>query len=265
MILEWLSFALAGVVAGFAAGLFGIGGGLIIVPILVTVFSWQGLSAEIAIHVAIGTSLMTISVTSLSSMRAHHRYGMTEWPLVGRLAPGLMVGSLTGAVIAASLSSALLQTLFAGFAILMAGRMWLPPPHALSPRLLSKLWISLYGIVTGVISAMVGIGGGTLVVPYLVMAGQSMQKAVGTAAACGFPIAVSGVIGFILMGSQLHEIEGEWLTGFVHWQAFIGIIVTSVLMAPLGARLARHLSHRKLSQSFSLVLLAVGLMLLSQG
>ncbi|MTI64100.1 sulfite exporter TauE/SafE family protein [Methylophaga sp.] len=262
--LEWLSFALAGVVAGLAAGLFGIGGGLIIVPILVTVFSWQGMSAEIAIHVAIGTSLMTITVTSLSSMRAHHRYGMTQWQLVGRLTPGLIIGSLGGAVIAASLSSALLQTIFALFAILMSGRMWLPPPQALSPRLLTKLLMGVYGAVTGVVSAMVGIGGGTLVVPYLVMAGQSMQKAVGTAAACGFPIAASGVVGFIWMGTQVHQIHADWQTGFIHWQAFIGIIATSIFMAPLGARLARGLSHRKLSQLFSLLLLAVGLILLSR-
>jgi uncharacterized membrane protein YfcA len=262
--LEWLSFALAGVVAGLAAGLFGIGGGLIIVPILVTVFSWQGMSAEIAIHVAIGTSLMTITVTSLSSMRAHHHYGMTEWPLVARLTPGLIIGSLGGAVIAASLSSALLQIIFALFAILMAGRMWLPPPHPLSPKLLTTRFMGLFGAVTGVISAMVGIGGGTLVVPYLVMAGQSMQKAVGTAAACGFPIAASGVVGFIWMGTQVHQINADWQTGFVHWQAFIGIIVTSIFMAPLGARLARRLSHRKLSQLFSLLLLTVGLVLLTR-
>lgn len=263
--LEWLSFALAGVVAGFVAGLFGIGGGLIIVPILMTVFSWQAMSPEIAIHVAIGTSLMTITVTSLSSVRAHHRYGTTQWPLVWRLAPGLIAGSLAGAVIAANLSSALLQTVFAIFALLMAGRMWLPPPHAISLKLLHKPVMSLYGIFTGIISAMVGIGGGTLVVPYLVMAGQDMQKAVGTAAACGFPIAASGVLGFMWMGTQLHDIEATWQTGFVHWQAFLGIISTSVFMAPLGARLARHLSHRRLSQLFSLVLFAVGLILLSRG
>lgn len=262
--LAWLSFALAGVVAGLVAGLFGIGGGLIIVPILMMVFSWQGMSADIAIHVAIGTSLMTIAVTSLSSMRAHHRYGTTQWPLVLRLAPGLIIGSLTGAVIASNLPSQLLQKLFAGFALLMAARMWMPPPHALSEKLLSGTKITLYGIVTGVVSAMVGIGGGTLVVPYLVMAGQQMQKAVGTAAACGFPIAASGVIGFIWMGTQVHEIDTEWQTGFVNWQAFIGIIATSVFMAPLGARLARNLSHRRLSQLFSLVLLAVGLILLSR-
>lgn len=262
--LEWLSFALAGVVAGLVAGLFGIGGGLIIVPILMTVFSWQAMPPEIAMHVAVGTSLMTITVTSLSSMRAHHRYGTTQWHLVAELTPGLVLGSLAGAVIAANLSSAWLQKIFALFALLMAGRMWLPSPHALSDSLLGKPVMSLYGLFTGSVSAMVGIGGGTLVVPYLVMAGQEMQKAVGTAAACGFPIAASGVVGFIWMGSRLHEIDADWQTGFVHWQAFIGIISTSVFMAPLGARLARHLSHRKLSRLFSLVLLAVGLLLLGR-
>lgn len=261
--LEWFSFALAGLVAGLVAGLFGIGGGLIIVPILMTVFSWQALSPEIAMHVAVGTSLMTISVTSLSSMRAHHRYGTTQWQLVAQLTPGLVLGSLVGAVIAASLSSTWLQTIFAVFALLMAVRMWLPPPQALSDRLPGKPVMSAYGLFTGIISAMVGIGGGTLVVPYLVMAGQQMQKAVGTAAACGFPIAASGVIGFIWMG-KVQDVDANWLTGFVHWQAFIGIISTSVFMAPLGARLARHLSHRKLSRLFSLVLLAVGLSLLSR-
>lgn len=262
--LAWLSFALAGVVAGLVAGLFGVGGGLIIVPILITVFSWQGMSADIAIYVAIGTSLMTISITSLSSVRAHHRYGTTQWPLVARLAPGLVIGSLSGAVIATSLSTQLLQKVFAIFALLMAARMWLPQPQAMSKKLMASPAMTSYGVLTGVISAMVGIGGGTLVVPYLVMAGQQMQKAVGTAAACGFPIAVSGVIGFIWMGTQKHDIQADWMTGFVHWQAFAGIISTSVFMAPLGAKLARNLSHKRLSQLFSLVLLCVGLILLNR-
>jgi len=262
--LEWLSYAGAGIVAGLMAGLFGIGGGLIIVPILVLVFSWQAMSADVAIHVAIGTSLMTITVTSLSSMRAHHQYGTTDWSFVRKLTPGLIVGSLGGAVIAANLSSQWLQTFFACFALLMAVRMWLPSPKALSPKLLARSTLSIYGLFTGIISAMVGIGGGTLVVPYLVMAGQQMQRAVGTAAACGFPIAVSGVIGFIWMGIYKHNINTGWQTGFVHWQAFVGIISTSIFMAPIGAGLAKKLSHAKLSKLFSLVLLAVGLLFLSR-
>jgi len=262
--IEWLSYAGAGLVAGLMAGLFGIGGGLIIVPILMLVFSWQGMSADVAIHVAIGTSLMTISLTSLSSMRAHHYYGTTDWLLVKRLTPGLMIGSLGGAVIAANLSSQWLQIFFGSFALLMAARMWLPSPQAVSPKLLAKPSMSAYGLLTGIISAMVGIGGGTLVVPYLVMAGQQIQRAVGTAAACGFPIAVSGVIGFIWMGIAKHNMTSGWQTGFVHWQAFAGIISTSILMAPVGAKVAKKLSHEKLSKLFSLVLLSVGIIFLSR-
>jgi hypothetical protein len=262
--IEWLSFACAGLVAGLVAGLFGVGGGLIIVPILMLVFSWQGMAADVAIHVAIGTSLMTISMTSLSSMRAHHQYGTIMWPLVKTLTPGLVIGSLGGAVIAANLSSQWLQKFFAIFALLMAARMWLPAPKQVSSRLLSTSAVSAYSVLTGVVSAMVGIGGGTLVVPYLVMAGQKMQKAVGTAAACGFPIAVSGAIGFVAMGMYQRDLNLAWQTGFVHWQAFLGIILTSIFMAPLGARLAKNMSHSRLSQLFSLILLAVGLLFLSR-
>ena len=262
MLAAWLSYLVAGVIAGFMAGLFGIGGGLIIVPILMAVFSWQGMSADVAIHVAIGTSLMTITVTSLSSMRAHHRHGTTQWALVRRLTPGLILGSLLGAIIASLMSSEVLQRVFAIFALLMAIRMWLPSPHTLSSKLVHFPFITGFSGIAGLISAMVGIGGGTLVVPYLVMAGKSMKQAVGTAAACGFPIAVSGVMGFILMGSYIHHVEGDWQTGFVHWQAFIGIVATSVVMAPIGAKLASQLSHAKLSRLFSLLLMLIGLALL---
>lgn len=262
--IEWLSYAGAGVIAGLLAGLFGIGGGLIIVPILLLVFSWQTMSADVAIHVAIGTSLMTISLTSLSSMQAHHRYGTIDWILVRKLTPGLVVGSISGAVIAANLSSQWLQSFFGAFALLMATRMWLPSPNTVSPKLLAYSGMSAYGLLTGVISAMVGIGGGTLVVPYLVMAGQQIQRAVGTAAACGFPIAVSGVIGFIWMGLSLQTNTSSWQTGFVHWQAFLGIISTSIFMAPVGAIMAKKLSHEKLSKLFSLLLLVVGVVFLSR-
>lgn len=262
--IEWLSYAGAGVIAGLMAGLFGIGGGLIIVPILMLVFSWQTMSADVAMHVAIGTSLMTITLTSLSSIRAHHRYGTIDWALVRKLTPGLVAGSLSGAVLAAYLPAHGLQLFFACFTLLMAIRLWLPSPKALSPKLLVQGSMVVYGLFTGILSAMAGIGGGTLVVPYLVMAGQQIQRAVGTAAACGFPIAVSGVIGFIWMGIYKQQINTGWQTGFVHWQAFIGIVSTSTFMAPVGARLARKLSHEKLSKLFSLLLLLVGITFLSR-
>ncbi|HEC73324.1 MAG TPA: sulfite exporter TauE/SafE family protein, partial [Methylophaga aminisulfidivorans] len=129
-----------------------------------------------------------------------------------------------------------------------------------SVRLLLKPVILLYGAITGVISAMVGIGGGTFIVPYLVMSGLSIQKAVGTAAACGFPIAVSGIITYMIIGQAHQPVTTSWQTGFVNWQAFIGIVSTSIWMAPVGAKIATKLSATLLSRLFSVLLLFIGVM-----
>ncbi len=262
--MEWIAYLVAGLVSGLLAGLFGIGGGLIIVPILMLVFGWQGMSSDIAIHVAIATSLMTISVTSLSSMLAHHKYGTTQWHLVKKLAPSLVLGSFAGAYIASSMPSHILKIWFGVFALLVAIKMWLPAPKSVSTRFLSAPGMFAAGSITGIVSAMVGIGGGSLVVPYLVMSGISMQRAVGTAAACGLPIAISGAIAYILIGSQLEHIEGQWQSGFVHWQAFIGIIATSIWVAPLGAKLAKILPSHILSRLFSIFLFILGVVFLAR-
>lgn len=254
---EWIGYLIAGLVSGLLAGLFGIGGGLIIVPILMLVFGWQGMSSDIAIHVAIATSLMTISVTSISSMLAHHKYETTQWHLVKKLAPSLVLGSFAGAYIASSMPSHILKIWFGVFALLVAIKMWLPPPKSVSTKFLATPSIFSAGLITGIVSAMVGIGGGSLVVPYLVMSGLSMQRAVGTAAACGLPIALSGAAGYILIGSQLEHVDGQWQSGFVHWQAFLGIIATSVWVAPIGAKLAKTLPSHILSRLFSLFLFAL--------
>lgn len=255
--MEWLGYVAAGVVAGFIAGLFGVGGGLVIVPALLLVFSWQGMSADIAMHVAVGTSLMTICVTSLSSMYAHHRYATVDWRVVKRLAPVLAAGALGGAFIAGSLSSIWMQKLFALFALVMAVRLWLPQPSRWSGDLLRGPALYGFGVSAGLLSALIGIGGGTLVVPYLLMAGLQVKRAVGSAAACGFPIALAGGLGFMLFGAHFHAIDARWQTGFVHWQAFAGVISASIVFAPVGARLARQLPADRLRHAFSLFLVLV--------
>jgi len=260
--LEWTAYLIAGLVSGLLAGLFGIGGGLIIVPIMMLVFGWQGMSSDIAIHVAIATSLMTISVTSLSSMLAHHKFETTQWHLVKKLAPSLVLGSFAGAYIASSMSSDTLKVWFGVFALLVAIKMWLPPPKSVSSQFLAAPSIFSAGLVTGIVSAMVGIGGGSLVVPYLVMSGLSMQRAVGTAAACGLPIALSGAVAYMLIGTQLEQLDGQWQSGFVHWQAFLGIIATSIWVAPIGAKLAKTLPSQMLSRLFSVFLLGLGMVFL---
>jgi hypothetical protein len=256
--IEWLIYMVTGVVAGTLAGLFGVGGGLIIVPVLVWTFTQQGFSELSVMHMAVGTSLMTIVVTSISSITAHYRQNTINEFLVKQMAAWLVVGSLMGAVLASLMSSDGLKHLVAVFAWIMAIKLWLPAPKQQSPKLLNKVFVRFYSTLTGVISAMVGIGGGTLVVPYLVMAGEPIRKAVGTAASCGFPIALAGAVGFMLTGSQQSNIRHDWLIGYVHLQAFIGIILASTLFAPLGAKLAKRWPANVLQFAFSLLLMVVG-------
>jgi len=257
----WLSFALIGCLAGMSAGLLGLGGGLIIVPTLLLVFHLQGLPAEQLVHIAIATSLMTITVTALSSTFAHHRQQNINWSAVKQLTPGLVLGGIVGAYLATSIEGALLQRCFAVYALVVALRMWFPMTVAVDESLLKTVKVGAAGIVIGIISAIVGIGGGSLTVPYLVMAKQSMTKAVGTAAACGFPISVAAELGFIAFGQNNATINDNWLMGAVHWQAFLGIIATSIIFAPLGAKLATRLPVKVLRQLFSIALLLVALSL----
>ncbi|MDH5436855.1 MAG: sulfite exporter TauE/SafE family protein, partial [Gammaproteobacteria bacterium] len=159
------------------------------------------------------------------------------------------------------LTSDVLQQFFAVYALLMALRMWFPVAMTIKNGLLNKLRLQIAGGVIGSISALVGIGGGTLVVPYLVMARQSMQSAIGTAAACGLPISIAAVAGYMIFGQPDQTLNGTWQTGFVHWPAFWGIVSTSIIVAPMGALLAKRLPINRLRRLFALVLLMVALYL----
>jgi len=258
---EWIIFALIGVVTGLFAGLLGLGGGLIIVPALLAVFSWQGLPVSQLMHVAVATSLMTITITSLSSMYAHHQYRNINWPVVLRLTPGLMFGGLLGAFIATMLTSILLQKWFAIYVLLVAVRMWVPMSPSVDERLLNRPILLGVGSIVGTISALVGIGGGSLVVPYLVMAKQTIQRAIGTSSACGFPISVAAVVGYMFFAQMQIDTNNSELTGVIHWQAFMGIISTSILFAGVGAKLVKKLPVILLKRIFSLVLLMIGIYL----
>ncbi|RKZ83295.1 MAG: sulfite exporter TauE/SafE family protein [Gammaproteobacteria bacterium] len=255
--LEWIVFALIGVMAGLFSGLLGLGGGLIIVPTLLAVFSWQALPESQLMHMAVGTSLMTITVTSLSSMYAHHQHKNINWDVVRRLSPGLIIGAILGAGLATLLSSTLLQQVFAIYVFVIAVRMWLPMLPSGDTYLLNKSILIVFSIIAGTFSALVGIGGGSLVVPYLVMAKQSIYRAIGSSVACGFPISVAAVIGFMIFGQNQDVSDKAWQTGFIQWKAFLGIISTSTLFSIWGAKLAKHLPVTILKRIFSLVLLCV--------
>jgi len=257
----WLTYLVTGAAAGLAAGLLGVGGGLIIVPVLVFAFLQQGMHADVVVHMAVGTSLATIIFTSISSVSAHHKRGAVLWPLVWQLSPGIVVGSLLGALIAKQMSSDNLRIFFGIFELLVAIQMALqvkPKPHRPLP---GRLTMAFAGGIIGSVSAIVGIGGGTMTVPFLVWSQVAMKNAVATSSACGLPIAVAGAVGFVLTGWQDVHLP-EYSSGYIYWPAFIAIVIASVSLAPLGARLAHHLPALVLKRLFAILLAGLGLRML---
>ncbi len=250
-----------GAVAGVLAGLLGVGGGLVIVPALVWVYRAHGFDEALVAHLAVGTSLATIVATSLSSVRAHHRRGAVRWPLVARLAPGIVLGTWLGAVVADRLSTVWLQRVVGVFALAVAVQMLRGVKPSGHRDLPGALGMTAAGGVIGGLSGVVGIGGGSLTVPFLTWCRVDIRRAVATSAACGFPIAVAGALGFIVTGWSVPKLP-PGSTGYVYWPAFAGVAAASVLSAPLGAYLAHTLPVVVLRRVFALVLGVVGLKLL---
>jgi uncharacterized membrane protein YfcA len=256
-----ISYLAAGMTVGLASGLFGIGGGVIVVPVLLIIFAAQGMSADVAMHLAVGSSLATIVVTGLSSARAHWRLGNIVMQALPWLAGGLVAGALAGAQIAAALPGDVLRLVFGVFLLAMAVQLLFFGQPRSSHGVPAPAIVAGVGAVIGTISSLVGIGGGTLVVPFLAWTGVAMRQAVGTSAAAGVCIAIAGTLGFILAGTGDEQLPA-WSTGYIYWPAVAGITVSSVFMAPLGARLASHLPATWLRRAFALFLVAVGLRLL---
>lgn len=257
-----LTYMLLGGFAGVLAGLLGVGGGLIIVPVLAGIFASQNFPAQSLMQIAIGSSLATIMVTSLSSLRAHHQRGGVRWPLMLQLTVGIIFGAWLGAAVAHLMPSDALATLFGVFELLVAAQLWFGTSSAAHQQLPARSRNLAAGGVIGAVSAILGIGGGTLTVPYLTWHNVPMREAVGTSAACGFPIAVSGSIGFIVAGWQVNDLP-EWSTGYVYWPAVLMISLISVLAAPLGARLAHSLPQATLKRIFALFLASLGVWMLA--
>lgn len=258
---EWLAYTLLGAFAGVLAGLFGVGGGLVIVPVLAWLFLHAGIEPAVIMHLAVGTSLATIVFTSISSVYAHHRRGAVQWRAFAQLSPGIVIGAWLGAVIADSLPSGNLRVIFGVFELLVATQMGFGlkvSPHRTLP---GNSGMALAGGVIGTISAIVGIGGGTMTVPFLQWCNVEMRKAVATSAACGLPIAVAGAMGFVVSGwdeSGLPALS----SGYLYWPALGGIVVASMLFAPLGARLAHSLPAAQLKRYFALFLAFLGIKML---
>lgn len=260
--MEVFAYLLTGAIAGLMAGLLGIGGGLVIVPALAFVFASQGFSDATLMHYAVGTSLATIVLTSVSSLRAHHLRGNVLWPAFRNLTPGILLGALAGAWLARHVSSPGLALFFGVFEVLVALQLLTGRQPAAHRSLPGGGGLTAAGGVIGGVSSLLGIGGGTLTVPFLLWNGVDIRKAVGTAAACGLPIAAAGATGFVISGLALGS-EQHWSSGFIYWPAVAGIVLASVPLAPLGARLAHILPRHVLQVVFAMVLALVGVKMIT--
>jgi len=253
-------FAL-GLATGFVAGLLGVGGGLIIVPVLIVLLHAQGLAAGMEPQLALGTSLAVIVFTSLSSVRAHHRHGAVEWTVVRRITLGVLAGTFVGARLASRVPATVLKVFFVAFLFYAAIQMWLdfrPAPHRAMP---GRAGTTLAGSVIGLVSSWVGIGGGTLSVPFMLFHNIPLHRAIGTSAAIGFPIALAGAAGYVVGGRHTAGLPTGSL-GFVYLPALAGIVAGSVLTAPLGAWTSHRLPVRRLKRIFALLLLVLAIRML---
>ncbi|MCU7907112.1 MAG: sulfite exporter TauE/SafE family protein [Candidatus Thiodiazotropha sp. (ex Epidulcina cf. delphinae)] len=256
-----LLLLLLGSIVGLIAGLFGIGGGLIIVPALIWGLPLVNVNPAHTAHMAVGTSLATIVITSLSSIRAHHKRGGVIWSDFRVLTPGLLLGAWMGGVVAGQLNGEVLQRFFGLFALAVGVSMLRAGVGRAGDLRMTKWAKGSVAALIGGISAVAGIGGGSMTVPFLHAAGVEMKRAVATSSACGLPIALSGAASFIVAGWDLQALP-TYSSGYVYWPAALVIVLTSSLLAPVGAGLAHRLPELRLKRIFALFLMLIGAKLL---
>jgi uncharacterized membrane protein YfcA len=254
-----------GLVAGFLAGLLGIGGGMLMVPVLTWVLHQRGVESGLAVKMAIATSMATILFTSLSSVRAHHGRGAVRWDLVKGLAPGILIGGLlAGAGLFSLIKGAWLALVFAAFVSFSGWQMLRnrrPAPSRQMPGPLGQLGA---GSGIGLLSGLVGAGGGFVSVPFMVWCNVPVHLAVATSAALGFPIALANTLGYVISGWGLPAaIPGSF--GYLYLPALVVVATASVTMAPLGARAAHAMNVVQLKRAFAGLLFGLAAYMLYQG
>ena len=254
--LEWFVYAPLGVLVGVIAGLLGIGGGVVIVPILVAVFTANGFPGSHIMQVALATSLGSIMVTSVSSFMTHHRHGAVNWGLVKRICSGVLVGTFAGTWLAARLSTTALKVVFALFLYYVSATMlknFKPKP---SRQLPGAAGMSAAGGLIGVVSSLVGIGGGALSIPFMMWCNVPVHTAIGTSAAIGFPIAIAGTLGYVVNGMGVAGLpDPHW--GYLYLPALFGIALFSFFTAPFGARLAHRTPVATLKRVYACFLIVI--------
>ncbi len=256
-----LLYASLGAVTGLVSGLLGIGGGLIVVPMLHLAFNFQGIDPGVLHKLSLGTSMTGILFTSVSSSLAHNRHGGVDWKTVARIAPGILLGTYCGTFVAARMPAQYLQIVFVAFLSYVIFSMFSGGKPKPSRHLPGTAGLTAAGGGIGLLSSLVGIGGGTMSVPYLLWHNVDMRRAIGTSAAIGFPIALSGGLGYIVNGWGLAGLP-EWSLGYVYLPGLLGLVSMSMLVAPLGARLAQKLPVPTLKKCFAFLLVLVAIKML---
>ena len=253
---------LTGIVGGILAGLLGVGGGLVIVPMLDFALDFMGVDPSIRMQIAVATSLATIIPTSISTSRAHYKRNAVDMVLAKTWAPWIFIGALAGTWVASQVHSRVLSGIFAGVALLVALKLMLPLDNkAVTRKVPDGPLIYPVPTLIGFISTLMGIGGGSLSVPILTFFGESIHRAVGTSALLGLLIAVPGTVGFMITGhGNPHLPFGS--VGFVNLLGFAMIAPATVLTAPLGVRLAHAMEKRHLTLLFGAFLLIVSVRML---
>lgn len=258
----WPAYLAIGLAAGFFAGLLGIGGGAVLVPVLVFVFTAQGLPGDHIMHIALGTAMATIMFTSISSMRAHHAHGAVDWSIARAIAPGILAGSFCAALAAGLISKRPLAVLFTGLAFYAATQILFDLRPRQSRELPGRGGLFAAGAGIGALSSLLAAGGAFLCIPFLAWCSVPLRRAIGTAAALGLPIAIAGTLGYVLQGLRVEGLPSPSL-GYVYLPALALVVTTSMLAAPLGARVAYRLPVKRLRIIFALVLYALAIRMLA--
>ena len=253
---ELATYFAIGLVVGFLSGLLGIGGGIIIVSSLAILYSAHGFSPAHVMHLALGSSMACIVLSSIVSFRTHDKHGAVDWHVVRSVTPGLIAGVMGGVLIARASSTALLKYVYLAFTIMVTLQWVLDVKPKASRELPGRSALAGFGVFMGVIAGLFGGGGAVVGVPFLTWCNQSIHRAIGTVAALGFPIAIIGTLSYIAAGWNMPDMP-PWSLGFVYLPAVVGISSMSMITARWGARTAHRLKGNTLRRIFAVVLVAL--------
>jgi uncharacterized membrane protein YfcA len=261
-LIEYSVFILLGIFSGLIAGLLGIGGGLIVVPVLLFLFPLIGLGdSPHLVHLAIGTSLATILFSSMASIYTHHKNKGVLWDVFIRIAPGIVIGSILGSTIAHLLPGEILKKVFGVLEILIALQMAFGRNPAPTRTLPSGVPLSFFGVSVGAVGTIMGMGGGALTTPFFMWCNVAARNAMATSAAIGLPNALAGAIGYIVTGWGQPDLP-SWSIGYIYLPALLGIVIPSLFFAPIGATLTHRLPAKLLKRFFAIMLVLLGLNML---